>query len=138
MAQSSNSILFEIKSDDKLEQNPKMLRIILSQEFTRIDFGYTTPWYYEKGGWINISPTTYLQLDNSDEKFLLKNAIGIPFAPNQTDFQSTEDWQFFTLLFEAIPQKNCVLNMIEAIEPTPDDFNYCGIVLEMKESTILL
>jgi hypothetical protein len=133
MSQSINSLLFEIKSDEKLDQNPKLLRVILTKEYTRIDFGYTTPWYYEKGGWINISPNSYLKLDDADKKYHLKNAIGVPFAPNQTDFQSIEDWQFFTLYFEPIPQKDCILNMIEAIDPTPDDFNYYGICLNINQ-----
>jgi hypothetical protein len=28
--------------------------------------------------------------------------------------------------------KNCVINMIEAEKPTPNDFNYYDIVLEME------
>ena len=50
-----------------------------------------------------------------------------------TNFKSTEDWQFFSLYFEPIPQKDCILNMIESEKPTTNDFNYYGIALKMEE-----
>jgi hypothetical protein len=52
-------------------------------------------------------------------------------------FQSVKDWQFFTLYFQPIPQKDCVINIIEEEKPTPDDFNYYGIELKMNEGVIL-
>jgi hypothetical protein len=122
---------------DTPKQNPMVLRVILSEEFTRIDFGYTTPWYYEKGGWIRISPKTYLQIEGMKEKYLLKDATGISLSPKRVHFESTEDWQFFSLYFEPIPMKDCVLNMIEAEKPTPNDFNYYGIELKKGNRLIL-
>lgn len=138
MAVKNDSLLFEIPKIDTPKQNPKVLRVILTKEFTRIDFGYTTPWYYEKGGWIKISPKTYLQIEGSSEKFILKDAVGIPIAPKRINFESTEDWQFFSLYFEPIPKKDCTLNMIEAEKPTPNDFNYYGIVLKMDDGKVIL
>lgn len=133
MTGKTTSLLFELPTLDTPKQNPKMLRVLLTKEFTRIDFGYTTPWYYEKGGWIKISPETFLQIEGETGKYHLKNAEGIPIAPKRTNFKSTEDWQFFSLYFESIPQKDCVINMIEAENPTSNDFNYYGIVLKMEQ-----
>lgn len=133
-----NSLLIEIPRLDTPKQNPIVLRILLTKEFTRIDFGYTTPWYYEKGGWIKISPKTYLQNAETKEKYKLKDATGISIAPKRNNFESTEDWQFFSLFFDPIPFKDCVLNMIEAEKPTPNDFNYYGIALKMKEGVEIL
>jgi hypothetical protein len=133
MSVKNETLLFEIPELDTPKKNPKVLRILISKDFTRIDFGYTTPWYYDKGGWIKISSKTYLQIEGSNEKYELKNAAGIAVAPKRINFESTEDWQFFTLYFEPIPQKDSTLNMIEAEKPTPNDFNYYGIVLKMKE-----
>ena len=79
MADKNTSLLFEIPKLDTPNQNPKVLRLLLTREFTRIDFGYTTPWYYDKGGWIKISPDTFLQIDGVTDKFRLKNTDGIPF-----------------------------------------------------------
>jgi hypothetical protein len=50
-------------------------------------------------------------------------------------FQSVKDWQFFTLYFEPIPQKDCLINIIEEEKPSPNDFNYYGIALKMDEGT---
>jgi hypothetical protein len=138
MSVKNETLLFEIPELDTPKKNPKVLRILISKDFTRIDFGYTTPWYYDKGGWIKISSKTYLQIEGSNEKYELKNAAGIAVAPKRINFESTEDWQFFTLYFEPIPQKDCVLNMIEAEKPTPNDFNYYGIALKVKEGIEML
>lgn len=124
------SFLFEI--NEKEIQNPKMLRIVLTENHTRIDFGYTTPWFYEKGGWITISPDTYLQLKDLKRKFILTNTEGIAISPKRLDFESTEDWQFFSLFFEPIPRTDCVFDMIESENPTKNDFNYHGIELNSK------
>jgi hypothetical protein len=124
------SFLFDI--NEKEIQNPKMLRIVLTENHTRIDFGYTTPWFYEKGGWITISPDTYLQLKDLKRKFILTNTEGIAISPKRLDFESTEDWQFFSLFFEPIPKTDCVFDMIESENPTKNDFNYHGIELNSK------
>lgn len=138
MLTKNESLLFEIPILDTSKQNPNFLRVILTKEFTRIDFGYTTPWYYIKGGWIKIEPETYLQNEETKEQYKLKEATGILIAPKRINFESTEDWQFFSLYFEPIPQNDCVLNMIEAEKPTPNDFNYYGIELKMKEGAIII
>ena len=124
------SLLFEINEQEI--QNPKMLRVVLTENYTRIDFGYTTPWFYEKGGWITISPDTYLKLKHLEYKFSLINTEGIAISPKRLDFESTEDWQFFSLFFEPIPSTECVFDMIESDNPTKNDFNYYGIQLDCK------
>ena len=126
----SGPLIFEIK--DTEHQNPKMLRVILTENYTRIDFGYTTPWYYIKGGWIKISPDTYLKLNRSKKKFQFVEADGIAIAPNRLDFQSTEDWQFFSLYFEPLPTEDCTFDMIEKENPTKNDFNYYGVELKIS------
>ena len=130
MEKDPDSILFEIKVPEK--QNPKMLRVVLTENYTRIDFGYTTPWFYEKGGWITISPDTYLKLKHLDHKFSLINTEGIAISPKRLDFESTEDWQFFSLFFEPIPKTDCVFDMIESENPTKNDFNYYGVELNYR------
>jgi hypothetical protein len=138
MTAKNESLLFEIPILDTPKQNPTVLRVLLTKEFTRIDFGYTTPWYYDKGGWIKIAPKTYLENNETKEQYKLKEASGISIAPKRINFESTEDWQFFSLYFEPIPMKDCVLNMIEAEKPTPNDFNYYGIELKLNEGIGIL
>jgi hypothetical protein len=131
-------LLFEIPEKTISKDNPKVLRVILHPDFTRIDFGYNTTTEFIKGGWIRMSPKTYVQVQGSSEKFLLKETTGITIAPKKVVFQSVKDWQFFTLYFEPIPQKDCVINIIEEEKPSPNDFNYYGIVLKMAEGIVFL
>ena len=124
-------LLFEIPEKTNSVDNPKVLRVILHPDFTRIDLGYNTTTEFFKGGWIRMSPKTYVQVEGSSEKFLLKETTGITIAPKKVVFQSVKDWQFFTLYFEPIPQKDSVINIIEEEKPSPNDFNYYGIELKM-------
>jgi hypothetical protein len=130
-------ILFEIVENKDIPDNPKVLRIILDPEFTRIDFGYNATRKYIKGGWIRMSPKTYVQVEGSTDKYLIKDTSGITIAPKKVVFQSVKDWQFFTLYFEPIPQIDCVINIIEEEKPSPSDFNYYGIELKMIEGIII-
>lgn len=136
MEKYTDSILFEIKVPEK--QNPKMLRVVLTENYTRIDFGYTTPWFYEKGGWITISPDTYLRLKDLESRFILTNTEGIAISPKRLDFESTQDWQFFSLYFEPIPRTDCVFDMIESDKPTKNDFNYYGVELNYRNGMELV
>jgi hypothetical protein len=136
-SKSSEPILFEIAENKDITDNPKVLRVILDPKFTRIDFGYNATRKYFKGGWIRMSPKTYVQVQGFSEKFLLKETTGITIAPKKVVFQSVKDWQFFTLYFEPIPQNDCVINIIEEEKPSPNDFNYYGIALKMDEMVII-
>ncbi|MFM7662825.1 MAG: hypothetical protein ACKO7P_15475 [Bacteroidota bacterium] len=137
-SKTSEPILFEIAENKDLADNPKVLRVILDSEFTRIDFGYNATGQYIKGGWIRMSPKTYVEVQGLAEKFLLTETTGITIAPKKVVFQSVKDWQFFTLYFQPIPQKDCVINIIEEEKPTPNDFNYYGIELKIDEGVGIL
>ena len=129
MKKSDNLYLATIDTGEQRKKNPKVLRVMLSPTFTRIDFGYVAPWIYDKGGWIRIAPYTFIQVAGASKRYKLINAENIPVSPERLDFESTEDWQVFTLYFEAIPIENCVIDIIEEENPSPKDFNFYGIVL---------
>jgi hypothetical protein len=134
----NKTLLFEIPEPEFDIQNPVILRILLSETFIRIDFGYTTPWYYDKGGWIKISPKTYVKVEGKEQKYHLKDATGIAIAPQRLHFKSTEDWQFFSLYFEPIPVEDCTIHIIEAEKPTPNDFNFYDIELNLNHTIEIL
>jgi hypothetical protein len=115
---------------DAQKSNPTILRILLSEQFTQIDFGYAAPWMYIKGGWIDIAPQTYIRKVDSKEKFKLINALNIPISPERHDFETKSDWKVFSLFFEPIPIKDCVIEIIEKENPNENNFNYYGISLE--------
>jgi hypothetical protein len=115
---------------EQRKKNPTVLRVILSELETRIDFGYAAPWIYVKGGWITIAPYTFIEVKCTGERFALTNATNIPYAPQRHDFQSKEDWCVFSLYFEPLPIKDCIINIVEEEKPDTTDFNYYDIVLK--------
>ena len=124
--------LYLVKLDEGSQEinNPKILRVLMGNEYTKIDFGYIAPWIYDRGGWIRIAPYTHIQVQGSKKRYALIEAINIPLAPQQFEFESTEDWRVFSLLFEPIPLKDCIIDIIEEEEPNSDDFNFYDIKLE--------
>ena len=115
------------------ESNPILLRISLFPELTKIDFGYITTEKYDNGGWIKISPNTFIENSESKKRYAMTNAIGITIAPELRNFESKKDWQYFSLYFPPIPQKDCMLNIVEVENGTPNDFNYHNITLKMAD-----
>ena len=63
----------------------------------------------------------------------INTPLGI-VAPKRLNFQSTEDWKFFSLFFETLPAHDCVFNMIESENPTEDDFNFYNISLSFSDA----
>ena len=115
---------------EQLKKNPSVLRVIMNNDYTRIDFGYAAPWMYVKGGWIRIAPYTYLEHVETGKRFALKEAKNIPYAPERFDFESKTDWRVFSLYFEPLPIRDCTIHIIEEEEPESTDFNYYNIKLE--------
>ena len=129
MKKTNKCYLVSISIPKDQRWNPEVLRVVLSEDFTQIDFGYVAEWIYEKGGWIRIAPHTFIKVHGSDKRYGIKEAINITIAPEQHHFESTEDWQVFTLRFEPIPIKDCVIDIIEEVNPDENDFNFYGIEL---------
>jgi hypothetical protein len=130
MKNTKDMFLVKVYAGNQENKKPEILRVLMGAEYIKIDFGYIAPWIYDRGGWINISPYTYIQVQSIKKKYALKEAKNIPLAPQQFEFESTEDWRVFSLLFEPIPIKDCIIDIIEEEEPNSDDFNFYNIKLE--------
>jgi hypothetical protein len=137
MKKQVKDLLFHVNAASGKE-NPTLLRVILGDQTTRLDFGYIATSYYVKGGWITISPETFLQIQGDTKRYQLKEATGITQAPVKLEFKSTKDYQFFSLHFEALPQSNLVFDMIEEPNGTLNDFNYYGIAIKLKDGVEVL
>lgn len=133
MKRQAQQLLFTIDSPRATFDNLILHRILLTKEFTRLDFSYIATDYYIKGGWIRIHPESYLLNRNTGKQYKLIQAKNIPMAPNRHDFESTKDWAFFSLYFKPLPLENCTIDFIEAEQPEPTDFNLNGIDLNMHE-----
>ena len=138
MKKTRKSYLPTIHLNESNKDNPEVLRIILSNESTQIDFGYVAPWIYVRGGWIRIAPYTFLRVQGSDKRYLLKEARNITLAPTQHHFESNEDWKVFSLIFEPIPLCECLIDIVEEEHPDENDFNFYGIHLSKVTETCIL
>lgn len=135
MKTTNKYFLAELDAGNQIESNPEILRVILSDQYTRIDFGYVAPWIYVRGGWITIAPQTCIKVNGNSKNHKLIEAKNIPLAPEQFEFESTEDWRVFSLYFEPIPLTDCQIDIIEQENPTQNDFNFYNIKLKINHKS---
>ncbi len=138
MKMRDKTLLLELNIIRRPNTNLVVLRALLDKEYTRIDFGYIATNHFIKGGWIRIAAETYLKIHGDDQKYQLTHADNIPIAPDHFNFQSNKDWQFFSLYFDPIPQKNMMIDIIEEENPDDNDFNYYGIELNIENAVEIL
>jgi hypothetical protein len=129
----NKTLLFTINKKGHSKENPDLLRIICSPEYTKIDFGYTAKSKYESGGWIRMEKSTFIEIIETKERLVLTSTSGIPINPEYHYFESTKDWRYFSLFFPPIPQKDCSLNIIEKENGNKNDFNYYNVLLNMAD-----
>ena len=133
MIKNSKKLVFNLNVLGHGESNPVLLRINLFPEVTKIDFGYITTDKYINGGWIKISPDTYIENVVTKERYVMTKAIGITVAPALRNFESKKDWQYFSLFFPPLKQKDTLINIIEVLNGNKNDFNYYNIELKMAD-----
>lgn len=114
---------------DERKDNLQLLRIIMTPEETKIDFGYQANDEYDKGGWIKINPKTFIRPVGTSKKFFLTNATNIPYGPELLHFQSTIEYRYFSLHFPPIPKTVKSIELIEKEHGNSTDFNFFGIIL---------
>jgi hypothetical protein len=134
MVKNSKKLVFNLNMLGHGESNPVLLRINLFPDLTKIDFGYTTTDMYINGGWIKISPDTFIENVVTKERYVMTNATGITIAPTLRNFESKKDWQYFSLFFPPIKQKDMLINIIEELNGNNNDFNYYNIELKMADA----
>jgi hypothetical protein len=133
--------------------NLQLLRITITKNETKVDFGYQATSYYTNGGWIKISPKTFIRPKGSSQKLVLTNATNIPYGPEKLHFNSSIEWRYFSLhfpslldlkdskksmMFESTSLAVDAIDLIEAENGTENDFNFYDIQLndETKKSMI--
>jgi len=107
------------------------LRVELSLNYTKIDFGYQATEKDEKGGKIRISKKTYLW--DKNKKFKLTHTENIPLAPKHYYFKTSDDGLFFSLYFEPIPMQSDEIFIIEEDFENEVDLNFYSIILKEKK-----
>jgi hypothetical protein len=80
---------------------------------------YESPEKYINGGWINISPTTYLMNTLTNTMLPLIQAHNIPISPQRHYFKKVKEKKTFTLFFPLLPQNWKSFSMVELVN-APD------------------
>ena len=138
MKKAKQSVVFHFNLKGHSNSNPKIVRIQLYPEYTKVDFGYTAREIYYRGGWIKMASGSFLEVVETSQRYRLELAENIPVAPLQHHFESKKDWRYYSLYFSPIPMQDCTINIIEVENGTPNDFNYYGIELRMEEGMEIL
>jgi len=76
---------------------------------------YAEPRFF-LGGWINISPKTYLKGNGADDRLSLLQAIGVPIAPEKHLYNGHHESLQFSLLFKGLPSSWSSFSFIEEAE----------------------
>ena len=134
----NKTLLFTLNKKGHSRGNPDLLRITLFPDHTKIDFGYTAKEMYDSGGWIRMEKDTFIEIKETGKRYVLTQAIGIPINPEHHYFESKKEWRYFSLYFPAIPQTDCMINIIEIENGSKNDFNYYDIELKMENGVEVL
>ena len=138
MNNNKQSMLFHFDHTGHSRTNAKLVRVQLTPEFTKVDFGYNAGDLYIKGGWIRMAPDTFLEIVETSKRYTLQLAENIPIAPLQLHFESKKDWKYYSLFFPPIPNQDCTINIIEVENGLFRDFNYYGIIIKMEDGIAVL
>lgn len=138
MKKAKQSVVFHFNFIGHSNSNPKIVRIQLYPEYTKVDFGYTAREIYYRGGWIRMASDTFIEIIETGERFTLQLTENIPIAPVHHYFESKKDWRYYSLFFPPIPMQDCTINITEVENGTPNDFNYYNLPLRMEEAMELL
>ncbi len=138
MHHKTQTVVFHFDHTGHSKTNAKLVRIQLTSEFTKVDFGYNARDLYIKGGWIRMAPDTFIEIVETGQRYTLQLAENIPIAPEQLHFESQKDWKYYSLFFPPIPHQDCTINIIEVENGLVRDFNYYGIKLVMEKGIVVL
>ena len=111
-------------------------KVILGDEFTRIDFVYISSRKYINGGWIQIDAGCFIRPIGSEVCYKMIRAINIPIAPAKYHFKSKGQVHHFSLIYPAIPKNVSHIDVIEKLDEGPY-FNFFGVALQHNQPTLI-
>ena len=127
---SLSSIRAQVTVNPKVDRKDEYTIVIEKIEHTAsktiVHCLHTAPSKYEKGGWVNIRPNTYLIDRATSIKYPLLEAKGIPTAPDQHQYSYAGQTLSFRLIFAKLPSNCSLVDFIEC-ENNNSCFNFYGI-----------
>ncbi|MGE0561967.1 MAG: hypothetical protein AB7O47_09135 [Flavobacteriales bacterium] len=119
--------IYNPKINYKSSADVKILRIEFNDEYTIIDFLYSSSTKYENGGWVQISKYTFIRVVGTKKKLRLIKAENIPIAPKKHFFKVPKEMLAYTLYFPALPKGCEKIDIIESESGAKNLFNFYGV-----------
>lgn len=138
MKKKSKTFVYNLPKNKNNHDNLRLLRVIIHSEYLKVDFGYYATSYYIKGGWVRIAQDSFVRDKSNNKIYKLLRAENIPIAPTVHSFNSSNEWMFFSLIFEPVPFNIKAFDLIEVEPGEPTDFNFYNIMLNTKSAMELL
>ena len=110
-----------------VSNNAEILRIANEDDLTRIDFIHYADPIYIDGGWVKISPLSFIRPVGTKHKLGLVKAVNIPIAPVKHFYKSKKDFLCYTLYFPPLPKGTKEIDIIEFEGPGDNWFNFYGV-----------
>jgi hypothetical protein len=129
--ESNNVVVFNPKYRDNKNKRITILRVVIDEEFTRVDFLYWSLKNNNMGKWIQIEKDTYIRALNCDKKLKLIRAENIGVSPNKSFFKTKLNLLNFTLYFPPLPKDVVAFDLIEKDTTNENYFNFHKINLKV-------
>lgn len=148
--QNSKAFIFSNPNHKDMDGAVQLLRITISDQGTKIDFGYQAG-EFDAGEWIHIKPETFIRCKEMGEsiaesfkpkkiqaKYFLIKATNIPFGPAKHHFNSSIEWRYFSLYFPRLPEGTRSFDLIEKEFGDKNEFNFYNIRLDEEEKMSMI
>ncbi len=129
--ESDKLIVFNPKFRNNKNKRITILRVVIDNEYTRVDFLYWSLKNNNMGKWIQIEKDTYIRALNSDQKLKLIKAENIGVSPNKRFFKTKLNLLNFTLYFPPLPKDMVAFDLIEKDTTNENYFNFHKINLKV-------
>jgi hypothetical protein len=129
--ESDKLIVFNPKYRNNKNKRITILRVVIDNEYTRVDFLYWSLKNNNMGKWIQIEKDTYIRALNSDQKLKLIKAENIGVSPNKRFFKTKLNLLNFTLYFPPLPKDVVAFDLIEKDTTNENYFNFHKINLKV-------
>ena len=100
-----------------------ILRVVIDEEFTRVDLLYWSLKNNNMGKWIQIEQDCFIRELNSEIKLKLIKTENIGISPNKSFFKTKLNLLNFTLYFPPLPKDMLAFDLIEKETNNENYFN---------------
>ena len=107
-----------------------ILRVVIDEEFTRVDLLYWSLKNNNMGKWIQIEQDCFIRALNSEIKLKLIKTENIGISPNKSFFKTKLNLLNFTLYFPPLPKDMIAFDLIEKDTTNENYFNFHKINLK--------